>query len=98
MSVIEVIYENGVFRPLEPVQLPEGARAQVSIGGQPDQHSSADQDSSDASRSSGPLVGEQLAALLDKITDLPYTPEVDGRTDVSTHHDDVLYPKNGRMP
>jgi uncharacterized protein (DUF433 family) len=26
---IEVVYENGVFRPVEPVNLPEGSRAKV---------------------------------------------------------------------
>ena len=29
---IEVIYENGVFRPLEPVDLPEHQRMTVTIG------------------------------------------------------------------
>lgn len=28
-QTIEAIYENGVFRPLEPVNLPEGAPVQV---------------------------------------------------------------------
>ena len=28
-KVIEAVYENGVFRPLEPVVLPEGERVQV---------------------------------------------------------------------
>jgi predicted DNA-binding antitoxin AbrB/MazE fold protein len=28
---VEAIYENGVFRPLEPVDLPEHQRVQVSI-------------------------------------------------------------------
>jgi uncharacterized protein (DUF433 family) len=27
--VIDVLFENGVFRPVEPVSLPEGSRAQV---------------------------------------------------------------------
>jgi uncharacterized protein (DUF433 family) len=27
--VIDVLYENGVFRPVEPVSLPEGSRAKV---------------------------------------------------------------------
>src|SRR5262245_37877840 len=26
---IDVVYENGVFRPVEPVSLPEGSRARV---------------------------------------------------------------------
>jgi predicted DNA-binding antitoxin AbrB/MazE fold protein len=28
---VEAIYENGVFRPLEPVDLPEHQRVQVSV-------------------------------------------------------------------
>jgi predicted DNA-binding antitoxin AbrB/MazE fold protein len=30
-KTIEAIYENGVFRPLEPVTLPEGERVQVNV-------------------------------------------------------------------
>jgi len=29
LATITAIYENGVFRPTEPVQLPEGTRVQV---------------------------------------------------------------------
>lgn len=98
MSVIEVIYENGVFRPLQPVQLPEGARAQVSVGGVSGVSRGLQQVRGVAHDSAEPLVGEELAALLDQVASLPYAPPSDGRTNVSTHHDDILYPKNGRMP
>ena len=30
-KIIEAIYERGVFRPLEPVSLPEGEHVQVTI-------------------------------------------------------------------
>lgn len=30
-KTIEAVYENGVFRPLEPVMLPEGKRVQVTV-------------------------------------------------------------------
>ena len=30
-KTIEAVYENGVFRPLESVTLPEGQRVQVSV-------------------------------------------------------------------
>ena len=30
-KVIEAVYENGVFRPLEPVVLPEGEHVQVTV-------------------------------------------------------------------
>ena len=30
-KIIDAVYENGVFRPLEPVMLPEGERVQVTV-------------------------------------------------------------------
>jgi predicted DNA-binding antitoxin AbrB/MazE fold protein len=30
-KTIEAVYENGVFKPLEPVTLPEGQRVQVTL-------------------------------------------------------------------
>lgn len=30
-KTIEAVYENGVFRPLEPVTLPEGEHVQVTV-------------------------------------------------------------------
>ena len=30
-KVIEAVYENGVFRPLEPVLLPEGEHVHVTV-------------------------------------------------------------------
>jgi predicted DNA-binding antitoxin AbrB/MazE fold protein len=34
-KVIDAVYENGVFRPLEPVLLPEGEYVQVHVPEQP---------------------------------------------------------------
>ena len=34
-KVIDAVYENGVFRPLEPVLLPEGEHVQVHVPEQP---------------------------------------------------------------
>jgi predicted DNA-binding antitoxin AbrB/MazE fold protein len=34
-KVIDAVYENGVFRPLEPVLLPEGEYVQVDVPEQP---------------------------------------------------------------
>ena len=34
-KVIDAVYENGVFRPLEPVLLPEGEHVQVHMPEQP---------------------------------------------------------------
>jgi hypothetical protein len=96
MAPIDVIYENGVFRPLEPVELPEGALGQVitlpntsTPGGdaQPYQATEGDADS----------PGERAYRLLMEIAALPHTPP-DERNDVGAHHDDILYPKQGKMP
>ena len=38
-KIIEAVYENGVFRPLEPVILPDGEHVQVQVPeGPPTQH------------------------------------------------------------
>jgi predicted DNA-binding antitoxin AbrB/MazE fold protein len=34
-QTIEAVYENGIFRPLSPVDLPEGTRVRVAAGGWP---------------------------------------------------------------
>jgi predicted DNA-binding antitoxin AbrB/MazE fold protein len=93
MRPIEAIYENGVFRPLSPIELPEGARVEVIVIG-PTQPGLLSGEAEIAE----PVVGEELAALLDQIAELPYTPHPDGQTDVSSRHDDFLYPKQGKMP
>ena len=85
MPPIEAIYENGVFRPLSPIQLLEGARVDVIII-DPGQHGSLSREAEVAE----PAVGEELAALLDQVAALPYTPHPDGQTDVSSRHDDFL--------
>jgi predicted DNA-binding antitoxin AbrB/MazE fold protein len=86
MTTIEVVYEKGVFRPLNPVELPEGAKAEVILTTEPDMFPT----------NTDPQVGKELAALLDQIADLPYTPDPDGRTDISVRHDEILYPKHGK--
>ena len=35
MKTIEAIYENGIFKPLSPVDLPEGARVRIEMGTAP---------------------------------------------------------------
>jgi predicted DNA-binding antitoxin AbrB/MazE fold protein len=100
MVSIRAVYENGVFRPLGPIELPEGARVEVIVVQQiqaPDQKAKSTK-GAESTSSSGPLVGEELAAVLDQIAALPYSPHSDGRTDISTHHDDILYPKHGKVP
>lgn len=95
MPPIEVIYENGVFRPLQPIELAEGTRLEVIVIPRKEtQPVELDQ----TVEATGPLVGEELIARLDEIAALPYTPHPDGRTDIAAHHDDILYPKHGKMP
>lgn len=95
MLNIEVIYENGVFRPLTPVRLKEGARVEVMIIERPELPTREASQSTDAAE---PVVGEELADLLDQIAQLPYTLHPDGRTDIAARHDDLLYPKHGKIP
>ncbi len=39
MSTVTAIYENGVFRPLEKVDLPEHARVEITVDDQPPSNS-----------------------------------------------------------
>jgi len=96
METIRAVYEGGVFRPLDPVELPEGAWVEVSPVGQ-NGAQLVDQGQSQR-KATKPLVGEELTALLDKFDALPYTPHPDGRTDISEKHDEILYPKHGEIP
>jgi predicted DNA-binding antitoxin AbrB/MazE fold protein len=95
VSPIQVIYENGVFRPLSPVELPEGARVKMIIIEQSDL---IPEEANGLANTTGPAVGEDLVALLDQVAALPYTPHPDAQTDVSSRHDDFLYPKDGKLP
>lgn len=94
MPPIEAIYQDGVFRPIHPVKLPEGARVEVNVMEQTEQAQEQTQLGQPVNAAQ-PLVGEELVALLDQVAALPYTPDPDGRTDISTRHDDILYPKRG---
>jgi predicted DNA-binding antitoxin AbrB/MazE fold protein len=95
MTSLHLIYENGVFRSVNPLDLAEGTQLEVEVvhitGAAPLQ-------AQNGTDKGDPLVGEELAALLDQVADMPYTPHPDGRTDISEHHDDILYPKQGKQP
>ena len=92
MPPIEVIYENGVFRPIQPVELPEGAVGQVLITPTNSQQTLHQQVSESAES-----PGQRAYRLLMEIAALPHTPP-DEQTDIGVRHDDILYPKHGRMP
>jgi predicted DNA-binding antitoxin AbrB/MazE fold protein len=99
MVSVNAIYENGVFRPLSPVELPEGARVEVLIPpttAEPPEH--------DASGAAATLEeagadspGQRAFRLLMEIAALPHT-SPDERTDIGERHDEILYPKHGPMP
>jgi len=96
MASIEVVYEKGIFRPLEPVELPEGAVGEVIIA-----PSSAPADARDqattANDNEAESAGQRAYRLLMEIAALSHTAP-DERTDVGVHHDSILYPKHGKMP
>src|SRR5437868_4861102 len=100
MTPIRAVYEKGVFRPLSPVELPEGARVEVSLIGpketQPTQATKTAQTAEVSEDATEPLVGEELAALLQRIDALPLEGEID--SDLSTTYREILYPKRGEMP
>jgi predicted DNA-binding antitoxin AbrB/MazE fold protein len=100
MPPIEVIYENGVFRPIRPVQLPEGVVGQVLIAPtdsqQPPQQQGSESVAAERS-STAESPGQRALRLLMEIAALPHTPP-DEQSDVGARHDDILYPKRGRMP
>jgi predicted DNA-binding antitoxin AbrB/MazE fold protein len=72
---IEAIFENGVFRPAEPVQLPEGSRVSVSIP----------VEAVEPAKSPGEIAYEFLA----RIAAMPSEGPKDGFS--GADHDKVLY-------
>ena len=74
--VVHAIYENGVFRPTEPVELPESCQVELLIH----QRSSADSRAS----TTAPLAGlAAIAAAQPENPDLP--------VDLAAQHDHYLY-------
>ena len=89
MTMIDVVYEHGVFRPLEPPDLPEGARGQVIVAAGPGAPEPEDEADDSPGRRAYRMLME-IAALSQ--------PSPNGPTDVAEHHDDYLYPEHGAMP
>ena len=88
MLQFHAIYENGVLRPVDPIELAEGSTVEVMIvGGSNHTAPILDEDLGDQ------LVGDELAALLDRIEALPFEPQPDDRTDAAVNHDYFLYQK-----
>lgn len=93
MASLQVIYENGVLRPLQPLDLAEGTKLEVvMIELAPASTSSAlsAQDSVDEAAYAEFLSQlDSIAALPLQSTPQPYT---------ARDHDAILYPKQGTMP
>ena len=74
--VIHAVYENGVFRPIQTVELPESCHVELSIHMPPPANSNTS--------ATAPLVN--LAAIAAQYPDNPKLP-----TDLAEHHDHYLY-------
>jgi predicted DNA-binding antitoxin AbrB/MazE fold protein len=84
MRTIEAVYEEGIFRPVEPVSLPEGSRAEVIIPVA-------------ASREVGETTEtnpkETPYEIMARIAALPGPAHDDGFS--GEDHDKILYGENG---
>ncbi len=92
MPPIEVIYENGIFRPLHPLDLAEGTRLQVTM---------IEIDKAPLPQQVGQeAVNEaEYDAFLHQLDDISALPlESPVQPHVARDHDAILYPKQGRMP
>jgi predicted DNA-binding antitoxin AbrB/MazE fold protein len=82
MTQCTAIYENGVLRPKQPLELPEGAEVQVIVV--------------QALPVSSPSDQRTIAEVFATIAALPMEGKDVGFS--GRDHDAVLYPKEGRMP
>ena len=62
-KVIEVIYENGVFKPLEKVDLSEGSRLKILI----EDFSEIDRIHKDVKKIAGEVSKEKILEVLDEV-------------------------------
>jgi predicted DNA-binding antitoxin AbrB/MazE fold protein len=85
---VEVIYENGVLRPLHPLDIAEGTRLEVTMSRIVRSPSELEQ-----------VDDEAYTAFLrefDKIAALPL--ESPSQPHIARDHDAILYPTEGTMP
>jgi predicted DNA-binding antitoxin AbrB/MazE fold protein len=82
LMVIHAVYENGVFHPTEPVQLPENCQVELVVQREP-------------SNSPPTTVDAPLTKLAAIAASHPQNPDLP--TDLATQHDHYLYgsPKRG---
>jgi predicted DNA-binding antitoxin AbrB/MazE fold protein len=92
MASLHLIYENGVFRPLEPLNMAEGTRVEAELV-------SIAEPERQAVRNGDKVDEEQYLAFLkalDEIAEMPL--ESDPWPYAAEEHDAILYPKQGKMP
>jgi predicted DNA-binding antitoxin AbrB/MazE fold protein len=79
------IYENGILRPLAPLNLPEAAEVSITV------HANAQIASESAKRSAADLQRQQAAldAMFREVDRLPQTRRNDGLS--GRDHDKILY-------
>lgn len=101
MASLEVIYENGILRPLRPLELAEGTRLEVimiTIAPPAAPHSppspSPEQLRGQAQVDEAMYVG--FLHRLDSIAALPL--QSSPQPHIAHDHDAILYPKQGTMP
>ena len=87
MPLVEVIYENGILRPLRPLDLAEGTRLEVTIT-----EITAPPDNAHFDEA----AYESFLDRMDIIAALPLQSVPQPHT--ARDHDAILYPKQGTMP
>lgn len=76
---VEAIYDHGVFRPIEPLALPEGARVRLRV----DEENGAEKAAAERAAGEVPSLLERLKNVVGSVDDLP--------EDSSTNLDHYLY-------
>jgi predicted DNA-binding antitoxin AbrB/MazE fold protein len=76
---VDAIYDQGVFRPLEPLALPEGARVRLRVK----EENGAEQAAVEPIKGELPTLLERLKNVVGSVDDLP--------EDSSTNLDHYLY-------
>lgn len=100
MPPIEVIYENGVFRPVHPLDLAEGTRLKVTMiktaPTPPAPRPEHEEEQQEQQRQMDEAAYEAFLQQLDNIAALPLQSQTQPNT--ARDHDAILYPKQGTMP
>jgi predicted DNA-binding antitoxin AbrB/MazE fold protein len=76
---VDAIYDHGVFKPIEPLALPEGTRVHLRV----EEENGSEQPAASRSEGQAPTLLERLKNVVGSINDLP--------EDSSTNLDHYLY-------